>query len=109
LGEYNWQLVKRGESNMQRSISIGIIGDYNPEKISHPATNAAIQHAAKQLSIQADYRWIPTPAFLTDEGRKSLVGFDCIWAASGSPYRSSDGALKGIQVARELDKPFIGT
>ena len=94
---------------MKRAVHIGIIGDYKPEKISHPATNEAIQHAAKQLSVKADINWLPTPSFLTDEGPKKLAGFDCIWASSGSPYQSMDGAIKGIQIALELDKPFIGT
>lgn len=94
---------------MKRVISIGIIGDYNPKKISHPATNEAIKHAAKQLTIEADINWLPTPSFLPNEGQKRLANFDCIWAASGSPYQSSDGAIEGIKIARELDKPFIST
>jgi CTP synthase len=94
---------------MKRAINIGIIGDYNPEKISHPATNKSIRHAAKQLTVEANIKWLPTPSFLTDEGQKSLTRYDCIWASAGSPYQSMDGAIKGIQMARELDKPFIGT
>jgi hypothetical protein len=31
-------------SNMNRITNIGIIGDYNPDHLSHQATNAAIGH-----------------------------------------------------------------
>lgn len=94
---------------MNRPINIGILGDFDPNKISHPATNAAIHHAAKYLSTEANITWIPTPSLLTQKGQESLVKFDCFWASSGSPYQSMDGMIKGIQIARELDRPFIGT
>ncbi len=94
---------------MGRSISIGVIGDYNPEKISHPAINAAIQHAAKQLAVEAIINWLPTHSFLDGKERPDLTKFDCLWASAGSPYRSMEGMIKAIQIARELNKPFIGT
>jgi CTP synthase (UTP-ammonia lyase) len=94
---------------MNRTINIGILGDFDPNKISHPATNAAIHDAAKYLSTEASITWIPTPSLLTQKGRESLVKFDCLWASSGSPYQSTDGMIKGIQIAREFDRPFIGT
>ena len=94
---------------MKRKIDVGVLGDFDPNKISHPATNDAIHHAAKYLSVEANITWIPTPSLLTAEGQKSLAEFDCLWASSGSPYQSTPGMIKGIQVARELDRPFIGT
>lgn len=32
-----------------------------------------------------------------------------LWAAPGSPYKSFDGMLKGIEFARSRDWPFLGT
>lgn len=94
---------------MRRAIKIGIIGDYDLNKISHPATNNAIQQAAKHLSCEVDITWLPTPTILTEKGQKSLVEFDGLWASSGSPYQSTAGMIKGIEIARGLDRPFIGT
>ncbi len=94
---------------MSRTINIGIIGDFNPNMTSHPATNDSIHHAAKHLSIKVNITWLPTPSLLTEKGQKSLVKFDCLWASPGSPYQSIVGMIKGIQMARELDRPFIGT
>jgi CTP synthase (UTP-ammonia lyase) len=94
---------------MSREINIGIIGDFDPKKTSHPSMNNSINHAAKHLSTAVNINWLPTPSFLTEEGQKSLASFDCIWMSSGSPYQSSDGAINGIRIARELNKPFIGT
>ena len=94
---------------MGRRIRIGIIGDFDPSKTSHPATVEAIHHAAGRLSIETQIAWLPTPSILTGEGQERLKECDCIWASSGSPYESMDGMIRGIEIARELDKPFIGT
>lgn len=94
---------------MNQTISIGIIGDYDPNKASHPATNEAIKHAASRLSIKANVTWLPTPSMLTRKGHESLKRFDCLWASSGGPYESAAGMLKGIESARKLGVPFIAT
>ena len=39
----------------------------------------------------------------------TLKQFDALWCAPGSPYKSMDGALRGIQFARERGWPFIAT
>ena len=94
---------------MERTVSIGIIGDYDKNKTSHTATNQAIQHAADFLSIKTEVTWLPTPYFLTKAGQEKLGQFDGIWASSGSPYQNLEGAIKAIQIARERGRPFIGT
>jgi CTP synthase (UTP-ammonia lyase) len=88
---------------------IGILGDFNSEFRSHPATNDAIQHAAHKLGITVESEWIPTPSLVTPEAEKILESFDGLWAAPGSPYKSFDGMLKGIEFARRRDWPFLGT
>ena len=40
---------------MGSTIKIGIIGDYDEYKISHPATNEAIKHAGDYLQINIKY------------------------------------------------------
>jgi CTP synthase (UTP-ammonia lyase) len=94
---------------MKHTVNIGIMGDFDPNKTSHPATNNAIAHAARYLSIEANVTWLPTPSLLTEKGQQSLAKFDCVWASSGSPFKSIGGMLQGIRIARRMDKPFIGT
>ncbi len=94
---------------MKPSINIGIMGDFDPAKTSHPAINQAIQHAARPLKTEARVSWLPTPSLLSEKGQKDLSEFDGLWASSGSPYLSMDGMLQGIRIARQSGKPFIGT
>jgi CTP synthase (UTP-ammonia lyase) len=95
---------------MQKEVSIGIIGDFNPDKYaSHKATNEALEHAADYLSLKPCIIWMPTESFTGEDGLKKLELFDSLWAAPGSPYVSMEGALNAIARARLLDKPFFGT
>ncbi len=94
---------------MENIIGIGIIGDFDPEKPSHTATNDSLRHAADYLSMRFTITWIPTPSILTEQGYESLKLFDGLWAAPGSPCQSMDGAYQGIRFAREQNVPFFGT
>ncbi len=94
---------------MSHSVRIGIIGDFNPEFRSHHATPDSLQHAARKIGLQVDSEWIPTPSLTTAGGEKLLESFDGLLAAPGSPYKSFDGMLRGIEFARRRDWPFLGT
>jgi CTP synthase (UTP-ammonia lyase) len=95
-------------SAVHEPVRIGILGDFNPEFRSHHATNDALQHAAHKHGIRVESAWVTTPSLLTDPA-SVLEPFDGLWASPGSPYKSFDGMLKGIEFARVQDRPFLGT
>ena len=90
-------------------VRIGILGDFNPEFRSHHATNDSLQHAADKLGLEVESTWLPTPSLLEPGANAILDSYDGLWAAPGSPYKSFDGMLKGIEFARVHDRPFLGT
>ncbi len=92
---------------MSNFIKIGIIGDYEPQRLSHKATIEALNHCADNLKINLELQWLPTES-LEGEVDKSFIGLDGLWCAPGV-YKSMEGALNAIQFAREKDYPFIGT
>ena len=94
---------------MSAAARIAILGDFNPEFRSHHATADSIQHAAAKLDLKIESEWLPTPSLLKADSEKILERFDGIWASPGSPYKSMDGMLKGIEFARRRDWPFLGT
>ena len=88
---------------------IGIIGDFNPEYRSHHATNAALQHAAAHLGCAVEITWVPTASLVESHAIEMLASYDGLWASAGSPYRSMQGMLAGIQFARTRNRPFVAT
>jgi CTP synthase (UTP-ammonia lyase) len=90
-------------------IRIGVLGDFNPEFRSHHAINASLQHAALKLQLDVESTWIPTPSLIDPGAAAVLDSFDGLFGSSGSPYKSFDGMLKGIEFARVRDRPFLGT
>lgn len=94
---------------MATHLRIGIMGNFNRGFHSHWATDAALFHAASRLGFTIEPRWVPTESLdgLEIEGR--LEGFDGLWGATGSPYTSLTGMLRGIEFARRRDFPYLGT
>ena len=90
-------------------VRIGILGDFNPEFRSHHATSDSLQHAARKLAVEVQATWLPTPTLLEPGATAILDSYDGLWASAGSPYKSFDGMLKGIEFARVHDRPFLGT
>ncbi|MFZ0480160.1 MAG: hypothetical protein WAL71_13530 [Terriglobales bacterium] len=94
---------------MTELVRIGILGDFNPEFRSHHATIDSLQHAAHKIGIHVESTWVPTPHLLNAGANGILDSFDGLWASPGSPYKSFDGMLKGIEFARVHDRPFLAT
>ena len=94
---------------MKQPLRVGIIGDFDPGLPYHKATTDALDHAAGVLSVDLNYSWVPTQSLDEAGSETTLQQFDALWCASGSPYKSMNGALRGIRFAREKDVPFLGT
>jgi CTP synthase (UTP-ammonia lyase) len=94
---------------MDGEVKVGIIGDYDPQSRYHVATDEALAHAAAALAISLTPSWIPTQSLAKGSVGTTLKPFHALWCAPGSPYKSMDGALRGIQFARERAWPFMGT
>jgi CTP synthase (UTP-ammonia lyase) len=94
---------------MHAPLRIGIIGDFDSQKQSHTATNAALQHAAQALAVPIEIAWLPTSQFEADDVARQLASYDALWGSPGSPYHSMAGALRAIRFARQYDRPFLGT
>lgn len=90
-------------------VKVGVIGDFDSGSETHRATGEAIHHAAQATGTTAAVSWLRTSELNTGRVPQLLEPFDALWAAPGSPYLSMEGALRGIQFARERDRPFFGT
>lgn len=87
-------------------ITLGIVGDFNPDVAAHQALPLAVKAAGEALGMSATFEWVSTDE-IRDTSR--VARFDGLWCVPGSPYRSMDGALLAIRHARENGVPFLGT
>lgn len=94
---------------MDKVIHVGIVGDYDPFFPPHPATDKSLRHAAEQLSISVEVRWLPTPSLCEPDGAERLEECQALLIAPGSPYKNMEGALKAIKFGRESGRPTLGT
>ncbi|OHD55490.1 MAG: hypothetical protein A2Y33_11820 [Spirochaetes bacterium GWF1_51_8] len=85
---------------------IGIIGEYNPDRKTHPMLNGALD--ALKSNYDFEYEWLATPV-AAEHGDAVLGKYSGIWSASGSPFLSIDGVYKAIRYARTNNVPHIGT
>lgn len=93
---------------MQDPLRIGILGDYDPARPTHAATDAALAHVAAALDVPIEPHWIAT-GDLVQPVAPLLRPCHAIWCAPGSPYVHMQGALNGIEYARRTGIPFLGT
>jgi CTP synthase (UTP-ammonia lyase) len=91
------------------AVRIGILGDYDAKSPTLPAVAESLRHASAKLQLALQPEWIPTLSLDTAGSERVLESFDGLWAAPGSPYKSMNGMLKGIEFARRRDWPFLGT
>jgi len=94
---------------MSSDLRIAVIGDFDPERPSHKATNEALLHGADALRVQVSVHWIPTQSLESEAVHTKLEEYDGIFCAPGGPYKGRNGALGAIRFARERGWPFLGT
>lgn len=94
--------------NTGNILKIGLIGDYQPNVVAHQAIPIAVRLASEELSLQSVVQWIPSEK-LERDASSQLTGYQALWAAPATPYRSMEGALEGIRYARENQIPLLGT
>jgi len=87
---------------MTERARVGVVGDFNPANVTHRFTNGSLEH----LGLTFD--WVPTEEIGSDAASR-LAGYDGLFIAPASPYRSMDGALGAIRHARERGVPLVGT
>ena len=93
---------------MDGALCVGVIGDRLAEFAPQETIEVALRHSAARLDCAVEVAWFTTPEL--EQGAATTLGAcDSLWCAPGGPYRSVEGALEGIRVARIGGKPFLGT
>lgn len=87
---------------------IAIVGDYDPNRPAHLATNRAISHVAATLPFKIEADWVSTPSFEDPCNLKELELYQGVWGSAGDP-ESRHGLINAIMLARVNSLPYLGT
>ncbi len=90
------------------TLNIGIIGDFEPERPSHAATQSALEHCAAHLGLTLQTSWLPTLP-LEKTLLQERAAYNGFWGSPGAVYKSVAGAMAAIRFAREAGRPYFGT
>jgi CTP synthase (UTP-ammonia lyase) len=90
------------------TVRIALVGDFDPRAVAHRAIPVALELVGRSVRLAVAGEWIGTDTI--DARRVSgLERFQGIWCVPASPYRSTEGAIAAIRLARERSIPFLGT
>jgi CTP synthase (UTP-ammonia lyase) len=92
-----------------KTTPIAIVADFDDSNASHLATNQAIKHSSAAIGIKVEVCWIGTEKLAGTDAAVVLRDFSGLWIGPASPYRSAEGALAAIRLARESKIPVLGT
>jgi CTP synthase (UTP-ammonia lyase) len=88
---------------------IALIGERDPGKPAHAGIEASIAMFQRDVDPALDFRWVSTAEVAALSPERALSTASGVWCAPGSPYESTDGALRAIRFAREHHRVFLGT
>ena len=93
---------------MGNLLKIGIIGDYDVNRISQDRTGESLIHTSRELSIDIEAEWLPTASLGNRTITEKMSDTDAVWAGPGD-YEDPDAAILAIKHCRERQKPFFAT
>ena len=85
---------------------IAIVGEYYDTFDPHTSLNKSLEYLKSQYNFE--YEWIDTES-VENRNDELLKGYNGIWSAPGSPFKSLEGALYAISYARSNNVPHLGT
>lgn len=93
---------------MQNSRVI-LIGERDAAKRAHRGIEASLALYSQRAQRSVRFEWVRTDELDTRDAADVLSGATGVWCTPGSPYASTQGALKAIRYARLTGIPFLGT
>ncbi|MDF3932359.1 CTP synthase C-terminal region-related (seleno)protein [Pseudomonas citronellolis] len=91
---------------VRKVLRIGLIGDRDSRVTAHWAIPLALQQSLLAHAGTLRLEWLDTQRLANG---LPLDGYSGFWCTPGSPYRSTEGALRAIAHARSRQVPYLGT
>jgi len=105
----NWKQFVESVLNPNYEVKIALVGKYAGLVDSYVSMNEAFRHAGAACQAKVSIDYIEAETFERDPNAlKRLKNHDGIFIPYGFGPRGTEGKMKAIQFAREIDVPFLG-
>ncbi len=89
-------------------IEIAIVGKYVGLQDSYKSLTEALTHAAAKHDLNLQLHWIEADELTDDSLHEMLAPADGILVPGGFGERGTEGIIRAINYARELNTPYLG-
>lgn len=103
-----WEALVETEKNINKHITIGLVGKYVELKDAYLSVAEALKHAGIANHVHVDIRWINSEEIVLNNIEKTFDGCSGIIVPGGFGNRGIEGKILAAQYAREKDIPFFG-
>ena len=103
-----WENLINKIHNLQKEVTIGVVGKYTNLKDSYKSLIEALTHGGIENNVKVKIEWINAEKIETDQLINELKNVDGILIPGGFGYRGVEGKIQAIKFARENDIPFFG-
>lgn len=104
----NWQTLVERLYSPRNKIEIAIVGKYVRLSDAYLSMVEALRHAAIDLSLELNLRWVNSEDIEVNGAEQYLEGVNGIVVPGGFGSRGVDGKIGAVQYARDRKIPFLG-
>src|SRR5690625_2020148 len=103
-----WKHLLENLVNIDKSVSIGIVGKYVSLQDAYLSVAESLRHAGYERQADIDIKWINSEHISSDNYEEKLGGLDGILLPGGFGERGVEGKILALKYARENKVPMLG-
>lgn len=103
-----WKHLLENLDNIDKSVSIGIVGKYVSLQDAYLSVAESLRHAGYERQTDIDIKWINSEHVNSDNYEKTLGELDGIVVPGGFGERGVEGKILAMKFARVNNVPVLG-
>ncbi|HIV82378.1 MAG TPA: CTP synthase [Candidatus Salinicoccus merdavium] len=103
-----WKHLLENLGNIDKSVSIGIVGKYVSLQDAYLSVAESLRHAGYERQTDIDIKWINSEHVSSDNYEETLGELDGIVVPGGFGERGVEGKVLALKFARENNVPILG-
>ncbi|MDD3012185.1 MAG: CTP synthase [Candidatus Gastranaerophilales bacterium] len=105
----SWRDLVTGIKNPKHTVKIAIAGKYTKLSDAYISVVESLKHAGAAVGAAIELKWVASEECVDFEKAKEvLAGVDGIVVPGGFGIRGIEGKINVVQIAREMNIPFLG-